>query len=56
MTKDKIEILSSIIDELNLEHRKIEFGSVVERLQKRVTKIESEIELIKIILKKNYEQ
>ena len=56
MTKDKIEILNSIIDELSIESRKIEYSSVVERLQRRVTELEEQLELIKIILKKNYEQ
>ena len=56
MDADKIKVLNSIIDELSLENRKMEFSSVVERLQRRVTELEEQLELIKIILKKNYEQ
>jgi len=55
MHKDKIETLNSIIDELKYENRKVEFSSVVERLTKRVVKLEEQMELIKTILKKNYE-
>ena len=53
---NKIETLHSIIDELRLESRKIEYSSALNRLTKRVTELEEELELIKIILKKNYEQ
>jgi len=48
---DKIEKLHSIIDELRLESRKIEFSSEVERLKRRVQTLEEQIELIKTILK-----
>ena len=51
---NKIETLHSIIDELRLESRKIEYSSALERLTKRVDKIEEQIELIKTIVK-NYE-
>lgn len=51
---DKIETLQAIIDELRLESRKIEYSSALERLTKRVDKIEEQIELIKTIIK-NYE-
>lgn len=55
MKQDKIEMLTSIIDELKYENRKVEFGSAVERLTKRVVKLEEQMELIKTILKNNYE-
>jgi len=51
---DKIETLQAIIDELRLESRKIEYSSALERLTKRVDKLEEQIELIKTIIK-NYE-
>ena len=51
---NKIETLHSIIDELRLESRKIEYSSALERLTRRVDKIEEQIELIKTIVK-NYE-
>jgi hypothetical protein len=51
---NKIETLHSIIDELRLESRKIEYSSALERLTKRVDKLEEQIELIKTIIK-NYE-
>ena len=51
---DKIDKLQAIIDELRLESRKIEYSSALERLTKRVQKIEEQIELIKTIVK-NYE-
>ena len=51
MDNNKIEMLTSIIDELKYENRKVEFSNVVERLTKRVTVLEEQIELIKIILK-----
>jgi len=51
MDNNKIEMLTSIIDELKYENRKVEFSNVVERLTKRVTTLEEQIELIKIILK-----
>jgi len=42
---DKIEMLNSIIDELKYENRKIEFSSVVERLEKRIKRIEEHLNL-----------
>ena len=51
---NKIETLHSIIDELRLESRKIEYSSALQRLTKRVDKLEEQIELIKTIIK-NYE-
>jgi len=42
---DKIEMLNSIIDELKYENRKIEFSSVVERLEKRIKRIEEHLGL-----------
>ena len=47
---DKIKQLQAIIDELQLESRKIEFSSEVERLKRRVQALEEQIDLIKIIL------
>lgn len=47
---DKIQQLQSIIDELRIESRKIEFSSEVERLKKRVIKMEEDVEDIKNIL------
>ena len=47
---DKIEQLQSVIDELKLESRKIEYSSALERLTRRVDKLEEQIELIKVIL------
>ena len=40
---DKIETLRSIIDELQYENRKIEFSSVVERLERRIKRIEEHL-------------
>jgi len=42
---DKIEMLNSIIDELKYENRKIEFSSVVERLERRIKRIEEHLGL-----------
>lgn len=50
MDKDKIEILNSIIDELSLKTRKIEYSSALERLTRRVARLEEQIESIKVIL------
>lgn len=50
MDKDKIKVLNSIIDELSLQTRKIEYSSALERLTRRVAKLEEQIESIKIIL------
>jgi len=47
---DKIQQLQSVIDELRIESRKIEFSSEVERLKKRVIKMEEDVEDIKNIL------
>ena len=49
---DKIEQLQAVIDELKLESRKIEYSSALERLTRRVDKIEEQIELIKTIIKR----
>lgn len=49
---DKIEQLHSIIDELRLESRKIQYASALDRLTKRVDKAEKGIEEIRIILLK----
>ena len=43
---DKIETLQAIIDELRLESRKIEYSSALERLTKRVDKIEEQIKVL----------
>lgn len=47
---DKIQQLRQIIDELQYENRKIEFSSVVEKLNKRVTAMEQDVTDIKNIL------
>jgi len=49
---DKIEQLQAVIDELKLESRKIEYSSALERLTRRVDKLEEQIELIKTIIKR----
>lgn len=43
---DKIEQLQAVIDELRIESRKLEYSSALERLTKRVDKIEHQIETI----------
>ena len=43
---NKIETLHSIIDELRLESRKIEYSSALERLTKRVDKLEEQIKVL----------
>lgn len=43
---NKIETLHSIIDELRLESRKIEYSSALERLTRRVDKLEEQIKII----------
>lgn len=43
---DKIEKLHSIIDELRLESRKLEYSSALERLTRRVDKLEEQIKII----------
>jgi len=48
---DKIKQLHSIIDELRLESRKLEYSSALNRLTKRVDSIETDIASIKTILK-----
>ena len=48
---DKIEKLQAVIDEPKLESRKIEYSSALERLTRRVNKLEEQIEQIKIIIK-----
>ena len=54
MTKDKIEILNSIIDELSIESRKIEYNSEVERLKKRIDKLEEQMSVLSKIVKHLY--
>tara|TARA_Y100000385_G_scaffold221429_1_gene231133 strand:+ start:492 stop:668 length:177 start_codon:yes stop_codon:yes gene_type:complete len=49
---DKIDKLHSIIDELRLESRKIEYSSALERLTRRVDKIEEQIQVIVDYVKK----
>ena len=51
---DKIDQLHSIIDELRIKSKKIEYGSALDRLTKRVATLEEQIELIKVILMKQY--
>jgi len=43
---NKIETLHSIIDELRLESRKIEYSSALDRLTKRVDKIEQQLKVL----------
>ena len=43
---NKIETLHSIIDELRLESRKIEYSSALERLTKRVDKLEEQLKVL----------
>ena len=49
---DKIDKLHSIIDELRLESRKIEYSSALERLTRRVDRIEEKIQVIVDYVKK----
>ena len=49
---NKIETLHSIIDELRLESRKIEYSSALERLTRRVDKLEEQVETIVRYVKK----
>jgi polyhydroxyalkanoate synthesis regulator phasin len=41
------ERLRAIIDELQYEHRKVEYGSALERLTRRVVKLEEKVEELK---------
>jgi len=50
---DKIETLHSIIDELRLESRKIEYSSALNRLTKRVDKLEEQLKTIVNYVKRN---
>jgi len=50
---NKIETLHSIIDELRLETRKIEYSSALERLTKRVDKLEEQLKTIVNYVKRN---
>jgi hypothetical protein len=50
---NKIETLHSIIDELRLESRKIEYSSALERLTKRVDKLEEQLKTIVNYVKRN---
>tara|TARA_R110000782_G_scaffold231221_1_gene317611 strand:- start:750 stop:896 length:147 start_codon:yes stop_codon:yes gene_type:complete len=43
----KEESLRAIIDELKYENRKVEYGSALERLTRRVVKLEETIEELK---------
>ena len=43
---NKIETLHSIIDELRLESRKIEYSSALERLTRRVDKLEEQLKVL----------
>ena len=49
---DKIDKLHSIIDELRLESRKIEYSSALERLTRRVDTLEEQIKVIVDYVKK----
>lgn len=50
---DKIETLHSIIDELRLESRKIEYSSALNRLTKRVDKLEEQLKILANYVKRN---
>ena len=41
---NKVEKLQAVIDELKVESRKIEYSSALERLTRRVEKLEEQIE------------
>ncbi len=49
---DKIDKLHSIIDELRLESRKIEYSSALERLTRRVDTLEEQIKVLVEYVKK----
>ena len=49
---DKIDKLHSIIDELRLESRKIEYSSALERLTRRVDRLEEQIKVLVEYVKK----
>lgn len=44
---NKLSALQAILDEMKLESRKIEYSSALERLTKRVEKVEEDIDIIK---------
>lgn len=46
MKEQEIKRLQDVIDELRLESRKIEYSSALERLSKRVDKLEYQVETI----------
>ena len=41
------ETLRAIIDELKYENRKVEYGSALERLTRRVVELEEQVEQLK---------
>ena len=49
---DKIDKLHSIIDELRLESRKLEYSSALERLTRRVDTLEEQIKVLVEYVKK----
>ena len=51
MKVDEIKRLQDIIDELRIESRKLEYSSALERLTRRVNKLEKDIEVIVKYLK-----
>tara|TARA_R110000772_G_scaffold102763_1_gene203532 strand:- start:451 stop:621 length:171 start_codon:yes stop_codon:yes gene_type:complete len=53
MEDTKIEMLNSIIDELKLENRKLEYSSAFERLLRRVSELEHKVEVLVEYIKKN---
>jgi len=46
MKEQEIKRLQDVIDELRLESRKLEYSSALERLTKRVDKLEHQVETI----------
>jgi hypothetical protein len=50
---EQIDKLQAIIDELRLESRKIEYSSALNRLTKRVDKLEEQLKTIVNYVKRN---
>jgi hypothetical protein len=49
---NKIETLHSIIDELRIESRKLEYSSALQRLTRRVDTLEEQIKVLVAYVKK----
>lgn len=50
---EQIDKLQAIIDELRLESRKIEYSSALNRLTKRVDKLEEQLKILANYVKRN---